>query len=122
MDFDFDGDCDGVFGFGWIFPAFIVGKLIADAFGEPRAHPWPQPRPPVQPQPKSPQNPRAEAWAQPADIQAALRCQHCEGELHPGFAFCPHCGKRVSPVTCRYCNQTLKPGMAYCPHCGGPTR
>jgi len=131
-------DCGGGWGFGWIFPAVILGRLISDAFDRPQAGGWPQPWPPVQSQPRpqpqpfgsaqdkpqSPQNPKAEAWGQPAASQAktTLACQYCNGDLDPAFAYCPHCGKRVAPPACRYCGQTLKPGMAYCTHCGGPNR
>ena len=122
--------CGGDWGFGWVFPAIILGRLISDAFDRPQAGGWPQPWPPVQPQPcpqprpQAPQNSRGEAWAQPAAAEAksTLHCQYCSNDLDPAFAYCPHCGKRVAPPACRYCGQTLKPGMAYCAHCGGPTR
>ena len=45
-------DCGGGWGFGWIFPAVILGRLISDAFDRPQAGGWPQPWPPVQSQPR----------------------------------------------------------------------
>lgn len=122
------GGCGGDWGFGWIFPAILIGRLISDAFDRPERG-WPQPRPqpfgsaPDKPKPQPSQNPKGEAWAQPAAPQAktALHCRHCNGDLDPSFTFCPHCGKRVA-LTCRYCGQTLQPDMTYCAHCGGPAR
>jgi double zinc ribbon protein len=117
----------GGWGFGWIFPALILGRVISDAFDRPQPQGWPQsawPPVPPQPRPQSHQTPKGDAWAQPAASQAktSLACQYCNGELDPAFAYCPHCGKRVAPPACRYCGQTLQPGMAYCAHCGGPAR
>jgi RNA polymerase subunit RPABC4/transcription elongation factor Spt4 len=119
MDFDFDGDCDG-FGFGWIFPAFLIGKLVSEAFDRPKAESpfrertWPAPPP-------------ANPVSQPSAIAAlgpqnTLHCQNCHKAISANFAFCPHCGTRVAPPVCRYCGQTLQRDMAYCTHCGGPTR
>jgi RNA polymerase subunit RPABC4/transcription elongation factor Spt4 len=114
MDLDFD--CDG--GFGWILPAFIVGKLISEAFDRPHGT-WPHPPQPTPSRAPSPEPSQNAAGVSP---QAARRCQHCDYAVSASYTYCPHCGKKLAPAACRYCNQTLRPEMAYCPHCGGPSR
>ncbi len=114
---DFDCDCDG-FGFGWFFPALLVGKLIAEAFDRPRE--WEAPQPPPRPQPREREQP-ARVVVAPGP-KAFARCQICDHSVNADFAFCPHCGARLTPPTCRYCGQQLDRMMAYCPHCGGPAK
>lgn len=101
FDLDFDCDGDGL-GFGWVFPALVVGKLITKAFDS-------EARPQVF-VPPAPAQPQA----------ATAQCQHCRGLFQASFAFCPHCGQKVGPVECEYCGQTLTAQMRYCVHCGGP--
>jgi hypothetical protein len=103
-------------GFGWIFPAVILGRLISDAFerpGEPA--PLPAPTPQVQ-------APRPAMLASATAARPAGACPSCGGALDAGFRFCPHCGRKVAPPTCAYCGQVLTPEMRYCAHCGGPVQ
>lgn len=118
MDCDSGGDWG--FGFGWIFPAFIIGKLISDAFDR-RAPAQPAYAPPPTAPAASPHvaAPPAAAHAAPA---STIACQHCGQASDTRFAFCPHCGHKLSPAACRYCGQQLNPALRLCGHCGAPRR
>lgn len=123
---DWDGGghhCHG-WGFGWLIPALLVGKVISSVIEPEAKRAWPTP-PPVVPPPA----PNPQPTQRPEPLKASqsggapmVRCRHCDHDFQKGFAFCPHCGQRVSPTTCQYCGHKLLADAAYCGHCGGPAR
>jgi len=123
---DWDGGghhCHG-WGFGWLIPALLVGKVISQVMEPEVKSAWPAPQPPpvVPPPPKSQPTPGPQAASRPASAAPTQRCRHCEHDIQKGFAYCPHCGHQVSPTTCQYCGHKLLADVAYCGHCGGPAR
>lgn len=104
------------FGLGLIFPAIIVGKVISEIFDQSAAA---QSRPVTPPAPAAPRPTPAAAGPEAAPT---ARCQHCHGTITDQFAYCPHCGRAISPRVCQYCSQALTPAMRFCTHCGGPVK
>ncbi len=45
------------------------------------------------------------------------KCIRCAKKLHPGDAYCPHCGYSQA-VACHHCHQPTYPYLSYCRHCG----
>jgi hypothetical protein len=127
----FDGwDWDGIghhchgWGFGWLIPALLVGKVISQVIEPEEKRTWPTPPPVVPPTPKSSQAPEPQPSPRPASQSgsALAHCRHCDRDIQKGFAYCPHCGRQVSPTNCQYCGHKLLAEAAYCGHCGGPAR
>ncbi len=46
-----------------------------------------------------------------------IRCATCGGSLESGFAFCPACGKELSP-RCPSCGRAVAGGWTVCAYCG----
>ena len=105
-------------GWGWFFPALIVGKLISSMFDRQTvAQPWPAQQPLYAP-PQPPVPPTASARPN----AATATCQNCRHTVEAGYAFCPHCGAKVTPPACQYCGQQLRPEMRFCAQCGAPRK
>jgi RNA polymerase subunit RPABC4/transcription elongation factor Spt4 len=109
-------------GFGFFFPALLIGRLIAEAASSSQRRPgWAQ----DSAQPASPGS-AAEAPGSgprpnlPQMAAGAAACPGCHAALGPGFRFCPHCGRKLAPAACRYCGQALTPPARYCGTCGAP--
>ena len=105
----------GGWGLGWIFPAWIIGQALTQAFDRPADAP-PSNWPPV---------PAAPTPAQPAPTAVQptrITCQGCGTTVTGTLDFCPVCGERLSPATCRYCGQKLQTEGGLCIHCGAPRR
>jgi hypothetical protein len=105
----------GGWGLGWIFPAWIIGQAISQAFDRPAEPPsnWP-------PVPAPPTPVQAASVAQPA--ATTVTCQGCGTRVTGTLAYCPVCGERLSPAACRYCGQKLQTENGLCVHCGAPAR
>jgi hypothetical protein len=60
----------------------------------------------------------AAARKQESAIQETTLCRHCGGALDPEFPFCPSCGEKAGGVeqTCAFCQ--TKTSKEFCPHCG----
>jgi hypothetical protein len=116
------GGWGGNLGFGWFFPALIVGKMIGDAVQHSQGQPWPpvvhQPWPQTPPAPQTPTAPQPQAT--PAQSKVNAVCANCGEAVNSEFGYCPRCGKRLGPAPCRYCGQTLDPKLTHCAHCGAP--
>ncbi|MEO6626898.1 MAG: zinc ribbon domain-containing protein [Burkholderiaceae bacterium] len=106
----------GGWGLGWIFPAWIVGQVISQAFDQTAEAP-PSNWPPV-PAPPFP----AETAQAPAVQPTKVTCQGCGTQVTGTLPFCPVCGDRLSPAACRYCGQKLQTEGGLCLHCGAPRR
>jgi hypothetical protein len=116
FDFDLDFDLDGDGGFGWILPAFIVGRLFSDAFDRrPPGRGTGAPAHPPTPAPPAPQPRLASTSATPQ-----VNCAHCQRGFDAAFVFCPHCGHSAQRRECRYCGREIPPGMRACLGCGAP--
>jgi RNA polymerase subunit RPABC4/transcription elongation factor Spt4 len=48
-------------------------------------------------------------------------CPRCGHVMHPGFAFCPQCSYKVTPV-CPQCQRSVEVSDVYCPYCGNSLR
>jgi hypothetical protein len=108
----------GGWGLGWIFPAWIIGQAISQAFDQP-AEPAPSNWPPL---PAAPFPAQTAAATQPAAAVSRVTCQGCGTQVTGTLAFCPVCGERLSPAACRYCGQKLQTENGLCVHCGAPRR
>ena len=45
-------------------------------------------------------------------------CPECNQEIGQGYAFCPHCGKRLKGGVCPACGKPVEPNWKVCAHCG----
>jgi hypothetical protein len=108
----------GLGGFGWIFPALIVGKMIGEALEQPQRQAWPQPWPQTPPAPQP--QPQPLPQTRPLTMSGAGTCANCGEAVRPEYGYCPRCGKRLAGAVCRYCGQRLDPKATECTHCGAP--
>jgi hypothetical protein len=109
----------GGWGLGWIFPAWIIGQVISQAFNPPPAEAPPSNWPPHPMQPFTAQTVEA---TQPVAAVKRVTCQGCGTQTVGSVTFCPECGERLSPAACRYCGQKLPAEGGLCAHCGAPRR
>jgi Double zinc ribbon len=67
--------------------------------------------------------PAPEEAAEP-EPAAAASCGICGGDLPKGRTvnFCPHCGRSLTTPRCQHCGGELEPGWRYCVSCGASVR
>jgi hypothetical protein len=79
----------GGWGLGWIFPAWIIGQAISQAFDRPADPEPPSNWPPVPAAPFPIQTPAAK---QPAAAATTVTCRYCGQKLQTEGGLCVHCG------------------------------
>jgi predicted RNA-binding Zn-ribbon protein involved in translation (DUF1610 family) len=59
-----------------------------------------------------------------APPDAEKTCRFCHGELplRRTATFCPHCGKRLIPLSCDRCGTEFESGWRHCITCGAPVQ
>ena len=112
----------GGWGLGWIFPAWIIGQAISQAFDQPAEPAPPSNWPPLPTAPFPPFPAQTGAATQPEPAATTITCQGCGTQVTGTLAYCPVCGERLSPAACRYCGQKLQTENGLCVHCGAPKR
>ena len=106
--------------------SLAAGKIVGDGQGEPAppassaasAASEVPPQAPV-PTPKPAAQPSAAAPVRPENS-----CRFCRGALpiHRTATFCPHCGKRLIPLTCSRCGAEFESEWRHCITCGAPVQ
>jgi len=61
---------------------------------------------------------RSDVLAATQRSPAVQVCPECEQDVDQGYAFCPHCGKRLQGGVCHACGKPIEPNWKVCAHCG----